>query len=65
MCIIGRTYAPNNDPHPSVTIGPRVHAELQRRVRELEARFPKSMTPKDRRELVALRELLKLPQKEH
>lgn len=46
------------EPRP-LTIGPRVRAELERRVRELENRFKPS--PQEMRELASLRELLKPP----
>jgi hypothetical protein len=41
-----------------VEIGPRVRAELERRVRELEARFRPA--PRDMRELARLKEFLKV-----
>jgi len=40
-----------------LVIGPRLCAELERRVRELKARH--SPTPRDQRELAQLRELLR------
>ena len=43
---------------PGIPIGPRLRAELERRVRELEARFKPG--PRDMRELVQLREFLKV-----
>jgi hypothetical protein len=46
-----------------VAISARLRDEIQRRVRELEARCPAAMTPSDRRELAGLRELLTLPTK--
>jgi hypothetical protein len=47
-----------NTPH--LTMGPRLEADVRRRVRELEARFPSALTSADRRELSRLRELLRL-----
>jgi hypothetical protein len=41
-----------------VQIGPRVRAELERRVRELECRFKPA--PRDMRELAQLKEFLKV-----
>jgi hypothetical protein len=41
-----------------VQIGPRVRAELERRVRELECRFKPA--PRDMRELARLKEFLKV-----
>jgi hypothetical protein len=43
---------------PGIPIGPRVLAELERRVRELEGRFKPG--PRDMRELARLREFLKV-----
>jgi hypothetical protein len=45
-----------DDPRPLV-IGPRVRAELERRIRELAGRFHPS--PRELRELAKLREFLK------
>jgi len=42
-----------DDPRQPVQIGPRLRAELERRVRELEAHF--RPTPRDMRELAHLR----------
>jgi len=42
---------------PGIAIGPRVRAELERRVRELEGRFKPG--PRDMRELAQLKEFLK------
>ena len=44
------------DPKP-VTIGPRTRAELLRRVRELENPF--QSTPRERKELAKIKELLR------
>jgi hypothetical protein len=41
-----------------IPIGPRLRAELERRVRELEGRFKPA--PRDMRELVQLKEFLKV-----
>jgi hypothetical protein len=41
-----------------IQIGPRLRAELERRVRELEARFKPA--PRDMRELARLKEFLKV-----
>jgi hypothetical protein len=43
---------------PGIPIGPRLRAELERRVRELEGRFKPA--PRDMRELAQLREFLKV-----
>jgi hypothetical protein len=43
---------------PGIPIGPRLRAELERRVRELECRFKPA--PRDMRELARLREFLKV-----
>jgi hypothetical protein len=43
---------------PGITIGPRLRAELERRVRELEARHRPA--PRDMRELARLKEFLKV-----
>jgi hypothetical protein len=43
---------------PGIPIGPRLRAELERRVRELECRFKPA--PRDMRELAQLREFLKV-----
>jgi hypothetical protein len=43
---------------PGIPIGPRLRAELERPVRELEARFKPA--PRDMRELVQLKEFLKV-----
>jgi hypothetical protein len=43
---------------PPIQIGPRLRAELERRVRELECRFKPA--PRDMRELVKLKEFLKV-----
>ena len=45
-------------PAIGVAIPPRLHAELCRRLRELEARCPAAMKPGDRRELQNLKDLL-------
>jgi hypothetical protein len=42
---------------PGIAIGPRLRAELERRVRELECRFKPA--PRDMRELAQLKEFLK------
>jgi hypothetical protein len=47
----------NGPPAPGAAISARLRAEIQRRARELEARCPKAMTPRHRRELAELREL--------
>jgi hypothetical protein len=43
---------------PGIPIGPRLRAELERRVRELECRFKPA--PRDMRELARLKEFLKV-----
>jgi hypothetical protein len=43
---------------PGIPIGPRLRAELERRVRELECRYRPA--PRDMRELAQLREILKV-----
>ena len=43
---------------PGIPIGPRLRAELERRIRELECRFKPA--PRDMRELVQLKEFLKV-----
>ena len=43
---------------PGIPIGPRLRAELERRVRELEGRFRPG--PHDMRELAQLKEFLKV-----
>jgi hypothetical protein len=43
---------------PGIPIGPRLRAELERRVRELEARH--RPPPRDMRELARLKEFLKI-----
>jgi hypothetical protein len=43
---------------PGIPIGPRLRAELERRVRELECRFKPA--PRDMRELAQLKEFLKV-----
>jgi hypothetical protein len=43
---------------PGIPIGPRLRAELVRRVRELECRFKPA--PRDMRELARLKEFLKV-----
>lgn len=43
---------------PGIPIGPRLRAELERRVRELEVRFKPG--PRDMRELARLREFIKV-----
>jgi hypothetical protein len=43
---------------PGIAIGPRLRAELVRRVRELEGRFKPA--PRDMRELAQLKEFLKV-----
>jgi hypothetical protein len=43
---------------PGIPIGPRLRAELERRVRELEGRFKPA--PRDLRELAQLKEFLKV-----
>jgi hypothetical protein len=43
---------------PGIAIGPRLRAELERRVRELEGRFKPA--PRDMRELAQLKEFLKV-----
>lgn len=45
-------------PH-AIHIGPRVETELRRRVHELECRCSHALTQHDRRELAALKDLLK------
>jgi hypothetical protein len=48
----------------AIQIGPRVEAELRRRVRELECRCSHALTQHDRRELAALKDLLENSRKE-
>jgi hypothetical protein len=43
---------------PGIPIGPRLRAEFERRVRELECRFKPA--PRDMRELAQLKEFLKI-----
>jgi hypothetical protein len=43
-----------------VAIGPRVEADIRRRIREIEARWPAATIVSDRHELRWLRQLLKL-----
>jgi hypothetical protein len=43
-----------------VSLGPRLQHDIARRIRELEARLPLSMTKSDWRELTRLRQLLQL-----
>ena len=43
---------------PPIQIGPRLRAELERRVRELQCRFKPA--PRDMRELAQLKEFLKV-----
>ena len=50
----------SHDPPKGVAIPPRLHAELCRRLRELEARCPGAMKPGDRRELENLKDLLRI-----
>ena len=51
------------EPGPDIRIGPRLQAELQRRIHELENRYKRTML--EQRELADLRELLKVtPTKE-
>jgi hypothetical protein len=49
--------ASRDDPKP-VTIGPRLRAELERRVRELEGHY--RPTPRELRELAQLKEFLRI-----
>jgi hypothetical protein len=55
-----KTYGP----HGPIRIGPRVEAELRRRVRELECRCSHALTQHDRRELAALKDLLENSRKD-
>jgi hypothetical protein len=48
------------EPPPHLALGPRLTAELRRRVKELESRHPGALTSFDKRELSRLRELLQL-----
>ena len=45
---------------PTVQLGPRLEADIRRRIRTLEARYPGALTTADKRELSRLRELLRL-----
>jgi hypothetical protein len=49
-------FATEREP-PGIAIGPRLHAELGRRIHELENRYKRTLL--EQRELEALRELLK------
>jgi hypothetical protein len=53
------TFAVEREPN-CITIGPRLHAELARRIHELESRF--KPTHAELRELAALMEILKAPE---
>lgn len=48
---------PEPKPNPTV-LGPRLEGEIRRRIRELEARFPGTLTAGDRKELHRLKALL-------
>jgi hypothetical protein len=45
---------------PHLILGPRLDADIRRRARALEARYPGAMSSSDKRELSRLRELLRL-----
>jgi hypothetical protein len=45
---------------PTIQLGPRLEADVKRRLRELEARYPGALTRADRSEISRLRELLRL-----
>ncbi|TPW00147.1 MAG: hypothetical protein USCAAHI_00416 [Beijerinckiaceae bacterium] len=45
---------------PTVHLGPRLEADIRRRVRELEGRYPGALTNADRGELQRLCELLRM-----
>jgi hypothetical protein len=53
-----------NEDHPeinnSVNLGPRLVRDVQRRIREIEARWPAARTSSDWHELGRLRQLLQL-----
>jgi len=51
------TCAAEREPPPEIKIGPRLQAELLRRIHELESRYRPTLL--EQRELAALRELLK------
>lgn len=44
--------------HKPTVLGPRLEGEIRRRIRELEARFPGTLTAGDRKELHKLKALL-------
>ena len=46
----------------TLQIGPRVQAEIKRRIRELESRAPRALTPGERKELHKLQVFLHLSQ---
>jgi hypothetical protein len=48
------------DINPSVNLGPRLTADILRRIHELENRYPDALTRADRGELQRLRELLRM-----
>jgi hypothetical protein len=45
---------------PRIEIGPRVAADIRRRIREIESRWPAARTSSDWHELNRLRQLLRL-----
>jgi hypothetical protein len=53
----------HDPPAGGIAIPIRLRAELERRIRELEARCPRALKPCERRELASLRELLKISAK--
>jgi hypothetical protein len=48
----------------TLTLGSRLRAEIARRVKELESRNHAALTPREKRELAGLRELLRLRTRE-
>jgi hypothetical protein len=57
--IISMAHCRLAEDRPRLEIGPRLKAELARRIRELEARF--RPTPAELRELTQLKEFLRIP----
>jgi hypothetical protein len=51
------TCVAEREPAPDIKIGPRLYAELRRRIHELENRYKRTLL--EQRELAALREILK------
>jgi len=49
-----------NENTPHLVLGPRLEADIRRRIHELESRHPSVLTSSDKRELSRLRELLRL-----